>query len=174
MRLIRRSAAVLVSAGILLGASADAASAQELERTEYQQVISANPFGLLLEFFNAEYERVVSESSTAGIGGSFNQFNDQTYFNADVFWRFYVQGTPLEGWAFGVKTGLTRGDLIEGTQAEDRTYFGIGFDVNRSWLMGANENFYIGLGFGLKRLLGTDSDLTVVPTFRIVNVGFAF
>lgn len=174
MRMIRSSAAVLASAGILVGASADAASAQELERTQYQQVISANPFGLLLEFFNAEYERVVSESSTAGVGGSFAQFNNETYFNGDLFWRFYVQGTPLEGWAFGAKAGLTRGDLIEGTQEQDRTHFGIGLDVNRSWLMGANDNFYIGLGFGIKRLLGTASDLTIVPTFRIVNIGIAF
>ena len=34
------------------------------------QQISANPFGLLLGFFNAEFERKVSESATLGVGGS--------------------------------------------------------------------------------------------------------
>lgn len=119
------------------------ASAQQAQTQQYQQAISANPFGLLLELFNAEYERVVTQSSTAGIGGStFSNDEDGRYVNADVFWRFYPQGTPLDGWAFGAKVGLT--------SVESSTYFGYGFDANRSWLLGANNNFYVGIGFGLK------------------------
>ena len=79
-----------------------------------KNVISANPFGLLLEFFNAEYERVVGESSTIGIGGSTYSVNDidfegddERYVNADIFYRFYPSANPLDGWAFGVKVGLT-------------------------------------------------------------------
>jgi hypothetical protein len=136
----------------------------------HQQVISANPFGLLLEFFNAEFEKVVSASSTAGLGGSFVDLESENYLNLDAFWRFYPQGTPLDGWSFGAKVGMTRVD--------DGTYSGFGFDVNRSWLMGANENFYVGLGFGLKRLLGTGDDpgfdARFIPTIRIVNIGIAF
>jgi hypothetical protein len=151
-------------------ASAAEAEAQQAQRTQYQQVISANPFGLLLEFFNAEYERVATESSTAGFGGSFFDRSDDTYLNADVFWRYYPQGTPLDGWAFGAKMGLTR-------ITAQGSFFGFGFDVNRSWLLGANENFYVGIGIGLKRLLGA-SDVenapAMIPTIRLVNVGFAF
>lgn len=139
------------------------------------QVLSANPFGLLLEFFNAEYERVVTEASTVGIGGSmFSDENDTSgdddqYVNADVFWRYYPNAIPFEGWAFGVKLGATHID--------DGTFFGYGFDVNHSWVLGRNENFYVGVGFGLKRLLGTSGEefeLSYVPTIRIVNVGIAF
>ena len=32
------------------------------------QVVSANPFGLLLEWFNAEYEHTAGESYTIGVG----------------------------------------------------------------------------------------------------------
>lgn len=145
----------------------------------HKNVISANPFGLLLEFFNAEYERVVGESSTVGIGGStFSPDNDdefgaeeERYVNADVFYRFYPSGNPLNGWAFGVKAGIT--DVTDAG-----TYAGFGFDVNHSWLMGKRDNFYVGIGFGLKRLVGvSDSDnvdLEFIPTFRIVNIGVAF
>jgi len=136
----------------------------------HEQVISANPFGLLLEFFNAEYEKVVTTSSTFGLGGSFVDLENENYLNLDAFWRFYPQGTPLDGWAFGAKVGMTRVD--------DGTYSGFGFDVNRSWLLGTSENFYVGLGFGLKRLLGTGDDpgfdARFIPTIRIVNVGIAF
>ena len=132
------------------------------------QVVSANPFGLLLEFFNAEYERVVSEVSTMGVGGSmFSSEGEMRYLNADLFWRLYPTGSPLNGWAFGGKVGIT--------SVEDTEYFGYGFDVNRSWVVGKQQNFYVGIGFGLKRLVGAD-DLAIqlIPTIRIVNIGFAF
>jgi len=145
---------------------------------QYRNVVSANPFGLLLEVFNAEYERVITESSTVGLGGSFISRDSVGYANADVFWRYYPGPNPLEGWAFGAKVGLTK---IE----DSGPYFGYGFDVNHSWLMGKNNNFYVGVGFGLKRLVGVPDDVddedfvsddvwNYVPTFRIINIGFAF
>lgn len=146
------------------------AAAQADEPPVRQQVISVNPFGILLEFFNAEYERVVSQSSTAGVGGSFISAEGDDYLNADVFWRFYPGPRPLDGWAFGVKLGITN-------VPDSGTYPGFGFDLNRSWIVGTDDNFYIGAGFGLKRLIGAgdeDFGLEVIPTIRIVNVGIAF
>lgn len=167
---IHRVAAVVVVAWTLGGASLQA----QQVAPQYQQAISANPFGLLLEIFNAEYERVVTPSSTAGVGGSTVSSDDDRYINADVFWRFYPSGVPLDGWAFGAKAGLTR-------VPDHGTYFGYGFDVNHSWLLGARGNFYVGVGFGLKRLVGVPDDTSLdddlwryVPTFRLVNIGFAF
>jgi len=139
------------------------------ESPERKQVISANPFGLLLEVFNSEYERAATGTTTVGVGGSFLDLDQETYVNFDGFWRYYPQGTVFDGWAFGTKVGITR--------VNEKIYPGFGFDVNRSWLMGASDNFYVGLGFGLKRLLGTsdaDFDPRFIPTFRIVNVGIAF
>jgi hypothetical protein len=159
-------------------AAMTATPAQAQEPQPYKNVISANPFGLLLELFNAEYERVVSESSTVGIGGSTFSIDDddisgvdERYVNADVFFRYYPSGRPLDGWAFGAKVGVT-------SVTDAGTYAGFGFDVNRSWLLGKRDNFYVGVGFGLKRLVGVDDaedvDLAFIPTFRIINVGFAF
>ena len=163
----------------LLGASAPLA-AQEVEvEAPHKNVISANPFGLLIEFFNMEYERVVGESSTIGIGGStytddLENFEDvedeETYVNADVFYRFYPSGNPLNGWMFGAKVGVT-------SVTDEGSYFGFGFDVNRSWLLGKRDNFYVGIGFGLKRLVGVEDAQgidVIIPTLRIVNVGIAF
>ena len=154
-----------------------AAPAQAQEPQPYKNVISANPFGLLLTWFNAEYERVIGESTTIGVGGSTFEVeddfdgSDERYVNADVFFRYYPSGRPLDGWAFGVKAGVT--DITD-----SGTHPGFGFDVNRSWLLGKRDNFYVGVGFGLKRLIGVDDpesiDLEYVPTFRIINVGFAF
>ena len=135
-----------------------------------EQVISANPFGLLLELFNAEYEGKVSKSSTAGAGGSYFSTSGEDYVNADLFYRLYPSGTPLEGFAFGVKIGVTK-DTYAGP------FFGFGFDTNWTWLLGKEDKFYVSAGFGLKRLYGTsesDFDLPYIPTLRIINIGFAF
>ncbi len=168
-RIFRRfmAAAAVLSVATM---SPAAAAAQDSPPPPHSQVISANPFGLLLEFFNAEYERVVSSSSTFGLGGSFLSSDEDDYFNLDLFYRFYPSARPIDGWAFGAKVGVTRVPDIG-------TYPGLGFDVNRSWLLGERQNFYVGLGVGLKRLLGTGSDdvgLRFIPTIRIINIGIAF
>lgn len=133
-------------------------------------VISANPFGLLLEFFNAEFERVIQPAVTVGIGGSTVVLDDQDYRNLDAFARLYLNGHALTGWALGGKLGLTQ---IPGSG----TYAGLGVDVNWSTLTGPDQRLYLGLGFGLKRLLGTDEAFLtpeVVPTLRIINIGWVF
>ena len=170
MRPYLRFAVVAVPALLASGLDSGRVAAQAVDPPARQQVISVNPFGLLLEFFNAEYERVVSRSSTAGLGGSFISADGDDYLNADVFWRYYTGPRPLEGWAFGVKAGITN-------VPDSGTYPGFGFDLNHSWIVGNDDNFYIGAGFGLKRLIGAGGEnfeLEVIPTIRIVNVGIAF
>ena len=200
------SSSFVVSLAILIfGLSGLPLAAQQREEFQPRNVISANPFGLLLDLFNAEYERVISGTSTIGFGGStlkndhdiypeppilgtdefgfpiYDWANEpdpitetDRYINFDVFWRFYPSGNPLVGWAFGAKMGIT---AVDG-----ETYFGYGFDLNRSFVLGPDDNFYVGLGFGLKRLLGAPQDeagepifgLSLIPTIRIANVGFIF
>lgn len=155
---------------VLLVGTVPSVQAQDMDTLPHQQVVSANPFGLLFDLFNAEYERVVTPSSTAGVGGSAYFRSEDDYVNADVFWRYYPQGTPLSGWMFGVKAGVT-------SVGDEGTYLGAGFDVNRSWVLGRSDNFYIGIGLGLKRMyVSTDAsfDLKYIPTLRIINVGYAF
>ena len=159
-----------IASACLLALVAVASPAAAQQAAPNQQVISANPFGLLLEVFNAEYERVITSSSTAGLGGSYIAEGGEEYLNADAFWRYYPQGRPLQGWAFGGKVGLTN-------VPESGTYLGYGFDLNHSWLLGAEDNFYVGVGFGLKRLIGAGDEgfgLEIIPTIRLVNIGIAF
>ena len=170
MTSVRRTIALL--AGLVIGTASPLGARQEHLPAEAppplrRQVLSANPFGLLVDFFNAEFERKVSRSTTAGVGGSYFTQDGDDYVNADLFYRYYPAGRPFDGWAFGVKVGLT--------EADGGAHFGVGFDINWSWLPGNQDRFYLGAGFGLKRLFGTaDADLTLIPTIRIINVGVAF
>ena len=162
----RCSTAWAIAAALWAGAASGAA-AQNFNSAP-TQVISANPFGIMLEFFNAEYEHTAGESFTVGVGGSIFTSDNDIYRNLDAFWRFYPDESPSPflGWSFGLKAGLT--------SLNDKTYLGAGFDVDRSWLLGKNDNFYVGVGLGLKRLMGNDAGLRIIPTIRLVNIGYAF
>ena len=165
--MIRRRLPVTLVVLVLLGAVPAITQAQQAIPAT-QHAISTNPFGFLLEWFNAEYERKVSESTTVGLGGSFFSTSDGDYVNGDLLYRFYPSGTPLEGLALGVKVGITK-------VSDAETSFGFGFDTNWSWLLGTNDDFYVAAGVGLKRLFGTnDGAMKFVPTIRIINVGLAF
>ena len=144
------------------------------------QQISANPVGLLFNLFNIDYERRATNSVSIGVGGStsttevydgydafYNEMSHrERYVNGDVYVRYYPAGTALNGLSFGVKVGLT--------QVPDQgAFFGYGFDLNKSQILG--DHFYFGYGGGLKRLVGADGnvDLKYIPTFRL-NVGVGF
>lgn len=150
--------------------------------TDVTQQLSVNPFGLMVDLFNIDYEKRATDSVTFGVGGSTAMMDTyeyastppygsttrrERYVNGDVYARFYPAGSALDGLAFGVKVGLTQ-------VPNQGSFFGYGFDLNHSRIAG--EHFYMGYGFGLKRLLGVDKkafDLEYVPTFRL-NVGVGF
>jgi hypothetical protein len=48
--------------------------------------------------------------------------------------------------------------------------------VGYNWLLGANRNFYIGMGIGAIRLFGGDlgDSSETIPTLRLLNIGWAF
>jgi len=182
VKAMMRSVVAAASVVILFVFAASAAVAQADVQPKVlapRQQISANPFGLLLKSFNAEFERAIGETLTFAIGGSSWAVDDDSYLNGDLILRFYPQGVPLRGFSVGVKAGITRYDT-EGSSFEPaltENYFGVGFDVGHSWLLGRNDNFYIGVGLGLKRLFGVGEEylgLEYYPTIRILNIGFAF
>jgi len=136
------------------------------------QSINGNPFGVLLGWFNAEYERKVTDSAAVVVGGSYwdADGDNEAYMNGDVMVRYFPQQRALRGFYVGTKVGLTRTESA-------RTRFGIGVDAGYQWTLGPDGRFYLATGFGLKRLFGKSDDWyapDVVPTFRIVNVGIAF
>ncbi len=162
MTSIRRLALIVFAVTPL---AAVPASAQQSPAV-HQQVVSANPFGVLFSLFNAEIERRVSPSATGGVGGSMFVSESDDYVNVDAFYRYYPSGRPFDGWAFGVKAGATTVD--------SDTFFGYGVDINWSRLMGRDDKFYMGWGFGVKRLVGAVEYTRFIPTIRIVNIGVAF
>ena len=171
--------AALITLGILLGCAVPRQSQGQqgtLEPVSHQQVISANPFGLLFEWFNAEYERKVTNTVTAGIQGGWLSLDldegEVDYSNVGGFLRYYPQGAALTGFYVGSRLGVHRVEADD----EEATVLGFGIDIGYSWLLGINRAFYIGVGIGANRLFGLDMEdaSATLPTIRLMNIGIAF
>ena len=138
--------------------------------TSPSQVISGNPFGLVIDLVNAEYERRTGRAVTVGASASRGAWGSSTgraFVNADIFVRVYPGGQVFTGRSFGIKAGMTQ------LPGADRSYFGIGVDANQTWML--SPHFAFSTGFGLKRLIGVDAmdGPPIIPTLRI-NVGVGF
>ena len=89
-----------------------------------------------------------------------------------AFYRYYPQAAALTGFYLGARGGVHR-------VSDDRdagTAFGLGFEIGYAWLFGAKRNFAVSLGGGVTRLFGGDLEgaSVVVPTLRVVNIGWSF
>ena len=164
-------------AGLLAGTIPQAVKAQEADLkppVPHTQLVSANPFLLLAEWVNVEYERKISPTGTIGVAGMRIAFDegDESYKSLNGFYRYYPQGTPFRGFNIGGRLGFHQGSDYE----EEGHAFGFGIDIGYSWLLGAKQNFYLGIGVGATRLFGGDlsDERVVLPSIRLLNVGFAF
>lgn len=162
-------------AALLLAAALPAAGvAQDAPPPPHDDVVSANPFLLLFEWFNAEWEHRVQDNVTLGLTASYFSFDDVDYTTGSVLVRFYPQERAPSGFYLGTRAGLHR--VAEDNSffdPQEETAFGLGLDVGYTWLFGSRRNFALSLGAGVTRLF-TDVGDTFLPSIRLVNVGWAF
>ena len=141
----------------------------------HEQIVSANPFGLIFGWFNVEYERVFTPAATWGVSGSMFDWDDFEYRNANLLARYYPQENAPEGVFLGGRMGVYH---VASDDAADRdaTFAGAGFEIGYTWLLGRRERIAISIGGGANRLFAGDLEDAplVLPTARLVNVGVAF
>ena len=162
------------AAAVLLGPTPAEAQSEEGTRppVPHQQVVSANPFGLMLRWWNVEFERKFTPSSTWGVSTSFLAVEDVDYASVNALYRYYPQGAALGGFFLGGRAGLYH----IADEGESGAAFGLGFELGYTWLLGARRNVGLSLGAGLTRLVAGDflDGPSVLPTVRLLNVGIAF
>jgi hypothetical protein len=186
-RLVRLALPLLVALP-LASASGQAAAAAGVSP---KNVISIQPLSLMFTVIAAEYERKGGAAWTWGLGVTHWDVDDEdtgggtlTYQSGDVKFRYYPQGTALQGFSFGGSVGFTqvKEENANTTPPTDDSQSGAtaGVLLEYQWLMGAKKKFGIALGLGAKMLMidedefSTTSDVVArYPTAR-VSVGWAF
>jgi hypothetical protein len=170
----RGGMSVVALSAFMLTLSTSSLDAQEGTKipVTHHQTISANPFGLMLEWFNAEYERKLTNTATFGVSGSTTAWGDVDLTNGNVFVRYYPQGAALTGFFLGGRTGVARASV------DDANATGVvgGFELGYSWLFGARRHVGLSIGAGVDRLFfGDELEIDLIrPNIRLVNLGIAF
>jgi hypothetical protein len=165
---------------ILAGQEMEQEEERILEPVPHDQVISLNPVGLFFsnDWFNAEYERKMTEAITGGLGLGWSALDggkdDYTYFTG--FFRYYTTGYAFSGLFVGARGGLVKVDVVD-DEGDDTgsTKLGIGGDVGYSWALGPGQAFYVAPSLGFMTLLGDVNDAkSWFPILGAVNIGVAF
>ncbi len=137
----------------------------------HQQQITANPFGVIGGWFNAEYERKLAETWSVGLGGSHLSLDDnESISSASAAFRFYPQGAALSRFYVGPRVGFYRIDDRVSLVGRPESSLGVGFELGYTWLLGADRNFNVSVGVGATALFSGP----VVPTGKLLNIGWAF
>jgi len=175
---LARRVAVASFAPALVLALAATAHAQSGVRTtapvEHRQIISANPFGLMFEWFNVEYERRIGPTTTWGASTSWFSLDhgDFDYVNGNALFRYYPQANALTGFFLGGRGGVYH--ISDGRAGS--VFYGAGFEIGYDWLLGTRRNVGLSIGVGATRLFGGDlpGAALTIPTLRLINLGIAF
>ena len=161
-------------AAMCIALIAPSITAQEVEPTPadaHQQLITTNPFGPIFEWYNVEYERKIRHNASIGFTASYITPGNDSLGTANAIFRFYPKGTAFKGFYVGGRTGAYRVNDFD----DNGTFFGAGLELGYTWLMGARQNWYVGLGIGFTRIFGGDLDgSAVIPQLRLINFGYSF
>ena len=77
----------------------------------HHQILSANPFGFLFNWYNAEYERKIAPATTIGVSAS--HFDGLELSDVALVLRCYPQQAALDGFYLGGRAGAYRFETTE-------------------------------------------------------------
>ena len=145
------------------------------ESVAYNQVMSANPFGLILvPWYNGEYERKATERTTIGLSGSRLPWGDGSgFYSFNMALRYYPNGNAFRGFYLGPRVGVfwvsQEGDDI-GADEDQGPHLGLGFEMGYAWLVVSERRLSISIGGGATRVFNGEP----IRVLRLVIMGWGF
>ena len=168
--------------GAAIAVTATTASAQRVEETRSGvprvNLVSANPIGILFEWYNGEYERALSSTVSLAAAASAYDFDDERYGSVDGIVRYYPSGRALRGFSIGASVGFINvdddyDDSCIGCEDGDGSSATIGVRADYVWILGRDQRFAAAAGIGAKRLLSDVYGTEGVPIGRL-SIGYAW
>ena len=169
----------LVGAAIAVTATASSAQTVEGSRTGIRRtnLVSANPIGILFEWYNGEYERALSSIVSLAGAASAYDLDDTDYQSVDGIIRYYPSGKALRGFSIGASVGYINLDEdfddCFGCVEEDGSSATLGVRADYVWILGRDQRFAAAAGIGAKRLLSDNLGTEGVPIGRL-SIGYAW
>ncbi len=144
-------------------------------------LISANPIGLLFQWYNGEIEHAVTSTvSVAASGSSYDFANDTKYTSLDAIARFYPGARAVKGFSVGASVGYIHlkdqytyaYDCI-GCSRNNGSTGTVGVRADYVWILGRDQRFSAAMGIGAKRLLSDEFGTEGLPIGRL-SIGYAW
>ena len=169
----------LAIVGAAIAVTSVTASAQRVEDSRTgiprMNLISANPIGLLFEWYNGEYERALTSTVSLAAAASAYDIDNTDYQSVDGIVRYYPSGRALRGFSIGASVGFI--NLDEEYECpgcdEDGSSATLGVRADYVWILGRDQRFAAAAGIGAKRLLNDDLGTEGVPIGRL-SIGYAW
>ncbi len=189
----RSLALAFALAAFPLGTRAQGTSTREPQQTAAESLATAprlnlilvNPFGVVFNIFNGEYEHVMSRSASVGLAATYYSPQRYTYLTGEVKARYYPSEHAPDGFSVALSGGVTHettphfcyagNDGSNGCPGASSDRPTLGFELDYNWLLGPARHFTIGAGIGAKRFFGTKTydSIDGLPTARLA-LGVAF
>ena len=139
-------------------------------------LVSANPIGLLFQWYNAEFERAVAPTvSLAGAASSYD-FDDARYTSVDGILRYYPAAKAVRGFSIGASVGyidIDEDDCGGFCSDDSGSSATVGVRADYVWIIGRDQHFAAAAGIGAKRLFNNDLGTEGVPIGRL-SIGWAW
>jgi hypothetical protein len=145
------------------------------------RVFSINPLGIPFEIVSVELEAALHDAFT--LAGNFSYFSPDEFTRSsfEVKGRLYPNEQAPRAFSVGIGLGAVNTRENIGSDGlvtkQDKTHPSIGVYVDYNWLLGKSDRFFVGSGFGAKRILGESDDFDEAPfvygTARFL-IGVAF
>ena len=144
-------------------------------------LISANPIGLLFQWYNGEIEHAVTSTvSIAASGSSYDFTNDTNYTSLYAIARYYPGAHAVKGFSVGASLGYI---YLKDQQSYTYDCTGcsqnsgstgtVGVRADYVWILGRDQRFSAAMGIGAKRLFSNDFGTEGVPIGRL-SIGYAW
>lgn len=169
LRLVISALAFVVVATPALAQSVDGARSG-LARPN---LVSANPIGILFQWFNAEFEHAVAPTVSLAAAGSSYDFDDARYSSVDGIVRYYPAAKAVRGFSIGASVGYIDIDDDCDSCSDSGTSATVGVRADYVWIIGRDQHFSAQAGVGAKRLFNNDLGTEGVPIGRL-SIGWAW
>ena len=175
MKLFRLSLAIVAAALAFTGTASAQSADGDRAGIARRNLVSANPIGLLFEWYNGEYERAMSNTTSLAVAASTFDFweDDGRYTAIDGIARYYPQARALRGFSVGASLGIVSLDSDCDECEDDGTSATLGIRGDYVWIIGRDQSFAVATGIGAKRILSSDVGTDFLPIGRL-SIGYAW
>jgi hypothetical protein len=167
---------VIAAVASVVFASAISAQSTEANRAGITRanLVSANPIGLLFQWYNGEIEHALSPTVSIAAAGTSYELDDARYNSIDGIIRYYPSARAIRGFSVGASLGFVgvNEDTCDGCSDDDFSAATIGVRGDYVWIFGRDQHFSVETGIGAKRIL-RDSDVDGLPIVRL-SLGYAW